>query len=158
MKKTVLFLTLSLFFIAGSAFAQTDLTGTWCVSMSEAYSASGSEPPAQPHDPVLDGSYVEAQYEIVIDSQDDSSPFGILFFGHVNIYDVNNVLTEVTYFSGVLDGKDISMTSWDSVTRGLLKQKGNNPMEIHFINNAFDADNRSSKTSIGVAIKGECPE
>ena len=66
--------------------------------------------------------------------------YGNLFHGYVD--HENN---ERGYFSGVLDGKIISFTHWDSVTRGTLIQKGNKPLEIHFINNAFFADERGSR-------------
>jgi hypothetical protein len=145
MKKITLFLALSFILIAFPAFGQ-DLVGTWCVYMSEAVSAQ-----SQSCTPSSDGSFSDATpEEIEITDQDDYA-YGILFRGFVA-----HGNGECGYFSGVLDGNTISITHWDSVTRGTFTQKGNKPPEIHFINNAFDADNRGSKTAIGVAIKEPC--
>ena len=142
MKFTTLFVTLSILLIALPVLGQPDLTGPWCVSMSVAYSEG--------NDTTLI-FFIDEQYEIVIDAQNDTSPYGIPFYGHVDVGG-----GEITYFSGVLDDNTISMTHWDSVTRGILKEKGNNPLQMNFINNAFDADNRSGKTSVGIAVKGAC--
>jgi len=149
MKNFTFFVTLSLLLIAGPAFGQPDLTGTWCIYTSEANSGGEFDvPPA--------GNFSEPDpYEIVIDEQDDSYTHGSLFYGHV-VHDSNPPPPEYGFFSGVLDGRRISMTHWDSVTRGTLRQRINRPLRIHFINNAFDAKNRIAKTAIGVAIKRNC--
>ena len=141
MKPTPFIVSLSILFLAIPAFGQPDLTGIWCVSMSSAYSQGTTGVPG----------FFEEEYEIEFISQKDNASYGILFYGQVDVG------SEYTYFSGVLDGDNISMTHWDSVTRGTLKQKKNKPLEISFINNAFNAKDRGGKTSIGVAIKGNCP-
>lgn len=144
MKLTNLFAAVSLLFVAVPVFGQPDLTGTWCVFMSAAYSEGSPN--------IGTEKFYDETYEIEIDEQDASSPYGLLFYGSVDVGG-----GETTYFSGVLEDQTISMTHWDSVTRGTLKQKGSNPMQIEFINNAFNEDFRSSKTSVGVAVHGGCP-
>lgn len=143
MKLKTLFVILPILLFALPVLGQPDLRGPWCVSMSVANS-DGTVTPAD--------FFINEDYEIVIDEQNDTSPYGVPFYGHVDVGG-----GETTYFSGVLDDTTISMTHWDSVTRGTLKKKNNKPMQINFINNAFDADNRSGKTSVGVAVQGICP-
>lgn len=148
MKKATLFLTLSLLLIAAPAFGQPDLIGTWCVYMSEAVSDS---------DKGLGILHEAIPVEFEITDQDDYT-YGTLFRGFVYHGVDENGVAEYGYFSGVLDDKsNISITHWDSVTRGKLIKKGKHPLKIEFINNAFDADNRGAKTAIGEAIEGPCP-
>ena len=144
MKLTAVCVSLSILLVAFPALGEPDLTGTWCVSMSTAYSQGDPNPPNSP-------GFFEEEYEIEILEQENNALYGVLFHGQVDVG------TEFTFFSGVLDGDDISMTHWDSVTRGKLKEKKNKPHEISFINNAFDADYRSGKTAVGIAVKGNCP-
>jgi hypothetical protein len=142
MKLITLFVSLSIFLLfALPASGAPDLVGTWCVSMSSAYSQGtyGS------------AGFWEEEYEIEFMAQTEGE-FGTLFYGQVEV--LPNV--EWTYFSGVLDGDEISMTHWDSVTRGKIKEKKGN-IKINFVNNAFDDDDRRGKTSIGIAVKGSCP-
>jgi len=136
MKKTTIFLStlmLSTLPLAASAF---DLVGTWCVDMHSNYS-QGTTLPAE-----LD---VHERYDIEIQDQGKSGFYGRVWADPPGEY---------TYFSGVLDGKDIYFTHWDSATTGRLGKGGK---EITFVNQAFDADDRSAKTSIGLATKGMCP-
>ena len=140
MKLTTYFVSLLILFIAIPACAQPNLTGIWCVSMSSAYSQGTTGTPG----------FSEEEYEIEFLAQKDNASYGIIFYGQVDVG------SEYTYFSGVLDGHKISMTHWDSVTRGTLKKK-KKTLEISFINNAFEAKDRRAKTSIGVALKGNCP-
>lgn len=142
MKLATLFMSLSIMLIALPMSVQSaDLVGEWCVSMSTAFSEGTVDPPG----------FFEEEYEIEIIAQVDGA-YGVLFYGQVWVG------IEYTYFSGVLDGDEISMTHWDSVTRGKLKQKKDKPLQINFINNAFDSDDRSGKTSIGIVVKGTCPQ
>ena len=134
MKKLTLLVTLSFLLIAIPSFGQ-DLVGTWCVYMSEAVSAQG-----QYCTPDADGSFGEAPPEEIVITDQDDFIYGTLFRGYVD-----HGGGECGYFSGVLDGKTISITHWDSVTRGTFKQKGNNPPEIYFINNAFPPQTRTKK-------------
>ncbi len=100
-----------------------------------------------------EADYDEEEYEIEFVDQEEAD-YGVLFYGRVDVGG-----GEFTYFSGVLDGEEISLTHWDSVTRGKLpKVKKDQPLQINFVNNAFNADDRSGKTAIGVAIKGNCPQ
>ena len=143
MKITTLCVSLSILLIAFPALGEPVLTGTWCVFMSSAYSEGDPNPQDSP-------GFYEEMYPIEITAQ-ITAAYGVLFYGQVDVG------IEDTYFSGVLDGKTISMTHWDSVTRGELKKKGKKPLRIEFINNAFDESTRSGKTSIGEAVKGDCP-
>lgn len=149
MKLTNLFVSLSILLLATPVSGQTQIKGEWCVSMSTAYSQGTNTL----GDVVYSSMpyFQEEEYEIVIDKQDNNSPYGTPFYGHVDVG-----AGEITYFSGVLDGQAISMTHWDSVTRGILVMDKNKAVQINFINNAFDADWRRGKTSVGVAIKGTC--
>lgn len=147
MKLTTVFVSLSLMLISLPIPCQSaDLIGTWCVSMSAAYSTYPS------NGYYVVPSFVEEETEIVINYQEELD-YGTLFAGYVVVGE-----NEWNGFSGVLDGDEISMTHWDSVTRGKLKEKKDSPLRITFINNAFKATDRIGKTSIGAAIKGECPE
>jgi len=134
MKKAGIFVVAPALLAASMASGAVDLTGTWCVDLTSNYSQGLSSTP------VLDQEEV---YEIVIDAQGATG-----FYGHVDVG------TEFTYFSGIIDGKDVYFTHWDSITTGRL---GKNGTEISFVNQAFDADDRSAKTSIGLASKGACP-
>lgn len=59
-------------------------------------------------------------------------------------------------FSAVVDGADVYITHWDSLTKATLDKEGDS---FSGINQAFDADPRGSKTSFATATRmadGDC--
>ena len=133
MKNLTVFVTLFLLLVAGTAFGGPNLDGTWCVQME--YMES-------------DGTTGPEEYNIEIYME----PGDRLFYGKVPEVCVTD--PDSCWFSGVLNGRDVYFTHWDSVTTGKLTGNGKT---IRFVNQAWDADPRSSKTSIGRATKGSCP-
>ena len=135
MKKLLFLIVLPLLLMTNTALGEPDLVGIWSIDMYYIYS---------------DGSYGHETppYEITIDTQ-----VGNRFSGCV--WDGGSTLPERgQYFSGVVDGKNIYITHWDSISIGTVNKKGTH-MEV--VNQAFDADDRTSKTSIGTGTKLDEP-
>lgn len=53
-------------------------------------------------------------------------------------------------FSGVVNGKELYITHWDSLSKATLRGKKD---EFSGINQALDSDNRASQTSTAIVIK-----
>lgn len=146
MKLATLVAALAILFINSPAFA-IDLTGEWCGEIETAYSAGFEGGDSnQSTEPGFEQSPIWINI-----TQQETTNYGIIFYGYSE-----PSLPYETGFSGVWDGAAISITHHDSVTRGTLKGKKDKGMQINFINNVFDRNNRVGKTSVG-AIVNECP-
>lgn len=143
MKKILFIIVLSFFLIGNAAFG-ADLVGTWSIQsdcarignhwVGDYWNNPGTDDPT--------GIYTNEPHQIVITDQD---PVTGLFKGYSCDAEVPN-----TYFYGVIDGKTLHITHWDSVTFGKLK--GND--SIKFISQNQQKNPESAPgTCIGTATK-----
>ena len=142
MKKTYVLIALPLLLIAKSALGQPNVLGEWSVKQLYIHS---------------NGDYGDVTETIMIDFQ-----VGNRFSGCVWNGDLSDPPERGEYFSGVIVGRRIYITHWDSITRGRVSGNG---MRMWGINHAFDPEpeDRTSKTSIARATKvdeaySECPK